>query len=100
MTTPRLGQAIRPDIAYVTNYLMQAVIIVPVCLAYGLFDKVTPSIGLLIAFDVWIFQVLVSVWWFKHFQFGPVEWLWRRLTYGQTPRMRVVENPENAVAVG
>jgi len=83
-----------------TNYLMQAVIIVPVCLAYGLFDKVTPSIGLLLAFDVWIFQVLVSVWWFKHFQFGPVEWLWRRLTYGQTPPMRVVENPENAVAVG
>jgi uncharacterized protein len=82
-----------------TNYLMQAVIIVPVCIIYGLFDNVTPGIGLLLALDVWIFQILLSVWWFKHFRFGPVEWFWRRLTYGQKQPMRAIEKPATAVPV-
>lgn len=26
-------------------------------------------------------ELYVSVWWLGHFRFGPVEWLWRSLTY-------------------
>jgi len=71
-----------------TNYLLQAVLIVPVCIAFGLFDKVTPTIGLLIALGVSALQMPASVWWLKRFQFGPAEWVWRRLTYGHPQSMR------------
>jgi len=31
----------------------------------------------------------VSAWWLKRFRFGPAEWLWRKLTYGDVPPMRL-----------
>ena len=30
---------------------------------------------------IWLFQLIVSPIWLKHFYFGPLEWLWRSLTY-------------------
>ena len=27
-------------------------------------------------------QIVASRWWLGHFRYGPLEWLWRRLTYG------------------
>jgi len=33
-------------------------------------------------------QLALSPWWLKHFRFGPVEWLWRSLTYRQRQPMR------------
>jgi uncharacterized protein len=33
---------------------------------------------------IWTLQVLFSKWWLKHHQFGPLEWLLRRFTYGRT----------------
>jgi uncharacterized protein len=30
---------------------------------------------------IWIFQLIISPIWLKHFRFGPMEWLWRSLTY-------------------
>jgi uncharacterized protein len=82
-----------------TNYLLQAIIIVPVCLVFGLFDKVTPTIGLLLASGVWIFQVPASVWWLKRFRFGPAEWLWRSLTYGSLQPFRLDEQESEISAV-
>ena len=34
-------------------------------------------------------QMIASTWWLARFQFGPVEWLWRTLTYGRAPQFRV-----------
>ena len=28
-------------------------------------------------------QIPLSAWWLARFRFGPIEWIWRRLTYGQ-----------------
>src|SRR5215813_11983096 len=72
-----------------SNYLLQAVIVVPVCLGLGLFDRVTPSLGVLLALAVWSAQVPASVWWLRRFRFGPAEWLWRSLTYGRLQPMRM-----------
>ena len=71
-----------------TNYLMQAAIIIPVCMAFDLFDRVTPTFGLLMAGLLWAVQVPLSVVWLKHFRFGPAEWLWRSLTYWRPQPMR------------
>jgi uncharacterized protein len=67
-----------------TNYLLQGLIVVPVCLAFGLFDTVSPTRGLLLALGVMAIQIPFSMWWLGRFEYGPVEWLWRRVTYGST----------------
>lgn len=33
-------------------------------------------------------QILVSRWWLGQFRYGPLEWLWRGLTYGRWPQFR------------
>jgi uncharacterized protein len=35
--------------------------------------------------------ILFSVWWTNRFRFGPLEWLWRALTYWKLPSMRLQE---------
>lgn len=30
---------------------------------------------------LWVLQIVFAIWWFKHFRFGPLEWLWRAVTY-------------------
>jgi uncharacterized protein len=65
-----------------TNYLGQSLLIVPICLAFGLFDQITPTKGLELALGVMAVEIPFSVWWLKRHQYGPVEWLWRAATYG------------------
>ena len=65
-----------------TNYLVQALLVVPVCLAFGLFDAVTPTRGWMLALGVMAVEIPFSVWWLGRFPYGPVEWVWRRVTYG------------------
>lgn len=37
---------------------------------------------------IWALQLLWTPAWLRHFRFGPVEWVWRWLTYGTRPRLR------------
>jgi len=67
-----------------TNYILQALIVVPFCLVFNLFDHLTPTIALIMFAVIWTLQVLFSRWWLKHFEFGPLEWVLRRFTYGKT----------------
>jgi uncharacterized protein len=71
-----------------TNYLLQAAIIVPVGIGFDLFGRITPGLAVLLALAVWSAQVPSSVWWLRRFRFGPAEWLWRSLTYGRLQPMR------------
>ena len=34
-------------------------------------------------------QIIVCQWWLRHFRFGPVEWLWRSLTYLKWQPLRI-----------
>ena len=72
-----------------TNYLLQSMIIVPICIAFDLYDRVTPSFGLLLALVVALVQIPASVLWLRHFRFGPAEWIWRSITYKQLQPMRL-----------
>jgi uncharacterized protein len=70
-----------------TNYLLQTAIATPIFYGWGLgfWNRGGPLVWLLLALAVFfIVQVPVSVWWLKRFQFGPLEYLWRVLTYGRT----------------
>ena len=79
-----------------TNYLLQAVLIVPACIVFGLYDRVTPTLGVLLALAVAAIQIPASVWWLERFRFGPVEWIWRSLTYGRAQAMRIADRPAPA----
>jgi uncharacterized protein len=73
-----------------TNYLLQSVICTTIFYSYGLdlFGKVRPSLGLVLTIAIFLVQVPLSVWWLRHFRFGPIEWVWRSLTYWQRQPMR------------
>lgn len=73
-----------------TNYLLQSLICTTLFYGYGfgLFGRFGPAAGVLIAIVIYALQIPWSVWWLRRFQFGPMEWLWRSLTYGRVQPMR------------
>lgn len=85
-----------------TNYLTQSVLLTYLFWLSGLYGRVGPALGLIPTFLLYAAQVKFSVWWLERYQFGPVEWLWRALTYGQKPPMRRItqapEPPEQVAA--
>lgn len=73
-----------------SNYIMHSIIgtIVFTGIGFALDRQVGPVYYTLFAFIVFGIQILLSRWWLSHFQFGPIEWLWRSATYGKRQRMR------------
>ena len=55
----------------------------------GLYGRVGPAAGMVVTVTVFAAQLLVSVWWLRRFRFGPIEWLWRSLTYGRLQPLRL-----------
>jgi uncharacterized protein len=45
-------------------------------------------------------QIVFCVWWTKRFRFGPMEWLWRTLTYLKFPSMRLQERSHGKAEAG
>lgn len=73
-----------------TNYLMQSVIASLVFFGYGLGFWAKWSRAELAVFVIAVFlvQVIFSHVWLRFFRYGPMEWLWRALTYWTLPPMR------------
>ena len=73
-----------------TNYLSHSLVMTTLAYGYGfgLFGEVGPALGLLLAVLLYAAQVPLSAYWLRHFRFGPVEWLWRSLTYGRRQPFR------------
>lgn len=72
-----------------TNYLMQAALIVPLCLVFGWFDRFMPTTSLLLAVGLFgLIQLPFSLLWLRHYQYGPAEWVWRLMTYGRMPPLK------------
>ena len=68
-----------------TNYIMQSLI--GMFLFYGIGLGFGSEVGLwqteLIVLGIFIFQILFSHLWLDTFKFGPLEWIWRMLSYGK-----------------
>lgn len=73
-----------------TNYIMQT--IVAIALFYGVGLGIGPRFGLigvlLATLVIFAAQIMISRWWLSRFYFGPLEWLWRSLTYGIAQPLR------------
>ncbi|MCZ6746699.1 MAG: DUF418 domain-containing protein, partial [Acidobacteria bacterium] len=37
---------------------------------------------------IWAFQLIASPLWLRYFRFGPLDWIWRWLTYLERPVLR------------
>jgi uncharacterized protein len=68
-----------------SSYLMQTMIgiIIFYPYAFGLFNKYSLWQIELMAILIYMLQVLFAKVWLKYFSFGPLEWIWRCLTYGK-----------------
>jgi uncharacterized protein len=66
-----------------TNYIMHSVIAMFFFTGagFGMFGKLQRHELLYVVFSIWIFQLIISPIWLKYFQYGPIEWLWRNLSY-------------------
>jgi uncharacterized protein len=66
-----------------TNYLTQSIICGFFFLGIGLgyFGKLEYHQLFYVVAAVWIIQIIWSHIWLRYFRFGPLEWLWRSLTY-------------------
>jgi len=79
---------LRPFVAVgrvaLTNYLLQSVICTTLFYSwgFGLYGRVNPLLGFIPTIAVYAVQIVFSMWWLRRFATGPMEWLWRRLTYG------------------
>lgn len=73
-----------------TNYLMVSAFLVTLLYGFGL-----NKLGLLPILTTWllvfawlIVEIIFSTYWFQHFRYGPIEWIWRQLTYWKRLQLR------------
>ena len=73
-----------------TNYIMHSVLCSLVFFGYGLnlFGTLQYYQIFYVAAAIGLLQLTISPLWLRAFNFGPLEWLWRSLTYWRMPAMR------------
>jgi uncharacterized protein len=78
-----------------TNYIMQSVICVLIFYGFGFaqYGSFGALSATLLALSIFLFQIIVSALWLKYFQYGPLEWIWRQLTYRQRLDLRLKPQP-------
>jgi uncharacterized protein len=68
-----------------TNYVMHSLIFIVLFygVGFGLVGRVSHAGCLALSVLIFGVQIVLSAWWLTRFRFGPMEWLWRSLTYGR-----------------
>ena len=73
-----------------TNYISHSLICTLFFFVYGLnyYAELEFYQIYYVVLVVWAFQLIISPIWLKYFLFGPLEWLWRSLTYWKVQPMK------------
>ena len=73
-----------------TNYVMHSVICMFIFtgVGLGLFGTMQRYQLLFVVFGIWVFQLIVSPIWLKYYYFGPLEWIWRNLSYRKNHKLK------------
>jgi uncharacterized protein len=74
-----------------SNYILHSVLTAFFFTGYGLkmYGKLQRYELYYVVAAIWVFQLIVSPIWLRHFRFGPLEWGWRSLTYWKRQPMRL-----------
>lgn len=77
-----------------SNYLMHSIVLTTVFYGYGLglYGEIPRLWQMTFVVALLAFQLWLSPLWLKNYRFGPVEWLWRSLTYWRRQPMRVTRD--------
>lgn len=73
-----------------TNYILQTLICTTLFSGWGfaLFGRLDRVAQLGVVAAVWVVQLTLAPLWLRRFRLGPLEWVWRSLTYGKVQPMR------------
>jgi uncharacterized protein len=73
-----------------SNYLFQTLIAISVfySIGFGFAGKLGFTTLMSFVVSVFTIQNFFSKWWLSHFKYGPMEWIWRQLTYGKRISIR------------
>jgi len=69
-----------------TNYVVQNILGLLLFSGFGLglvMRHLSYGVFMLIALAIYVAQIYFSKWWLSRYYFGPLEWLWRQLSYGK-----------------
>jgi uncharacterized protein len=66
-----------------TNYVMQTVLGTIIFIGFKQFGQWERYQLYYLVGAIWVFQLITSTIWLRYHRFGPLEWVWRRLTYGR-----------------
>lgn len=85
-----------------SNYIFHSVVCSFIFTGYGfaLYGRLQRFELYYVVAAIWVFQMIVSPLWLKHYRFGPLEWAWRSLTYWRKQPFRRETAAESVVAVG
>jgi uncharacterized protein len=72
-----------------TNYMMQVILLDTLFSRHGLGLAVSPLMGPVYAVALFTAQVLFSRWWLARYRLGPLEWVWRSVTYWNVQPQRI-----------
>ena len=83
-----------------TNYVMHSVICAFIFYGFGfaMFGQLVRYELYYVVLGIWIFQLVVSPIWLRYYRFGPLEWLWRSLTYWKQQPFRREQSPPDLLA--
>lgn len=72
-----------------TNYISHSLlgILIFYGIGFGLMGTLGPIAWTVFGIIVFVFQIIYSTIWLQFFQFGPLEWMWRSLTYWKLQQM-------------
>lgn len=70
-----------------TNYIGQSILATTIFYGFGLglYGTVDRITQLVVVLAIWLLQLWLAPWWLARFRYGPLEWLWRWLTYFRWP---------------
>ena len=74
-----------------SNYLLHSVVFTLLFYGYGFgfYGELGRAAATLLALLLYGFQLWLSGWWLQRYRYGPMEWLWRSLTYGKRQWFRI-----------
>ena len=70
-----------------TAYVLESALALALFGGLRLYDRLSTSAALLVVGGIWTVLLIVCPLWLGRFQLGPLEWLWRSLTYGRVQRL-------------
>jgi uncharacterized protein len=81
-----------------TNYILQSLLGILIFQGIGLNwgGEFGPLAWTILAILIFLLQVIFSFFWLRLFRHGPVEWLWRSLTYGSLQPFRKINSDSSA----